>query len=225
MRLLIVEDDPRAAKALERSFGEHGFGVELALDGELGLSLAATGEFDCLVLDVMLPKMDGFTVLTELRAAGILTPVIFLTARDALPDRIRGLELGGGDYLVKPFAFSELLLRVHNLLGRGSEAAPRNWVIGDLTVMPSQRKIFRAGTALVLSAQEYALLEILARNAGHTVTRTRIAEELWDMAFDGDPNLVDAAVRRLRRKVDDPFPDKLIRTQRGVGYILEVPCV
>ena len=225
MKLLIVEDDPRAAKALERAFSEHGFGVELALDGELGFLLAKAGGFDCLVLDVMLPGMDGFTVLTELRAAGILTPVIFLTARDALPDRIRGLELGGGDYLVKPFSFSELLLRVHNLLGRGPETAQRNWVIGDLTVVPLQRKVFRGGTSLVLSAQEYSLLEILARNAGHIVTRTRIAEELWDMAFDGDPNLVDAAVRRLRKKVDDPFPEKLIRTQRGVGYIIEAPNV
>ena len=223
MKLLIVEDDPRAAKALERAFSEHGFSVELALDGELGFLLAKAGEFDCLVLDVMLPGMDGFTVLTELRAAGILTPVIFLTARDALPDRIRGLELGGGDYLVKPFAFSELLLRIHNLLGRGPEAAQRNWIIGDLTVVPVQRKVFRGGTSLVLSAQEYTLLEILARNAGHIVTRTRIAEELWDMAFDGDPNLVDAAVRRLRKKVDDPFPEKLIRTQRGVGYIIAAP--
>ncbi len=223
MKLLIVEDDPRATKALERAFNEHGFSVELALDGELGLSLAKAIEFDCLVLDVMLPKMDGFTVLTELRAAGILTPVIFLTARDALPDRIRGLELGGGDYLVKPFSFSELLLRIHNLLGRGPEAAPRTWAIGDLTLVPAQRKVFRRGTHLVLSAQEYTLLEILARNKGHIVTRARIAEELWDMAFDGDPNLVDAAVRRLRKKVDDPFPEKLIRTQRGVGYVLEAP--
>jgi len=220
MKLLIVEDDPRAAKALERGFAEHGFNVELASDGEMGLSLAKAGEFDCLVLDVMLPGMDGFTVLTELRAAGILTPVVFLTARDALPDRIRGLELGGGDYLVKPFAFSELLLRVHNLLGRGPDVAQRNWVIGDLTVIPLQRKVFRGGTSLVLSAQEYALLEILVRNAGHIVTRTRIAEELWDLAFDGDPNLVDAAVRRLRKKVDDPFLEKIIRTQRGVGYML-----
>jgi len=220
MKLLIVEDDARAAKALERAFSEHGFSVELAMDGEMGLHLAKAGEFDCLVLDVMLPGMDGFTVLTELRAGGVLTPVVFLTARDALPDRIRGLELGGGDYLVKPFAFSELLLRVHNLLGRGPDAAHRNWVIGDLTVIPSQRKVFRGGTSLVLSAQEYSLLEILVRNAGHIVTRTRIAEELWDLAFDGDPNLVDAAVRRLRKKVDDPFPEKIIRTQRGVGYML-----
>ena len=221
MRLLLVEDDPRAAKSLERSLGENGFMVEVASDGERGLELAKSGTFDCLILDVMLPGMDGFTVLTELRAAGIQTPVVFLTARDALPDRIRGLQLGGGDYLVKPFAFSELLLRIHNLLRRGTEAAPRSWVIGDMTIIPDQRKVFRGGSRLELSAQEFALLELLARNSGRTVTRSRITEELWNMAFDGDPNLVDAAVRRLRKKLDDPFPTKLIRTQRGVGYALE----
>lgn len=221
MRLLLVEDDLRAAKSLERSLGEHGFIVALAADGELGLELAKSGSFDCLILDVMLPGMDGFTVLTELRAADIQTPVVFLTARDALPDRIRGLELGGGDYLVKPFAFSELLLRIQNLLRRGTEAAPRAWVIGDMTIIPDQRKVFRGGARLDLSAQEFALLELLARNSGRTVTRSRITEELWNMAFDGDPNLVDAAVRRLRKKLDDPFPTKLIRTQRGVGYVLE----
>lgn len=223
MRLLLVEDDPRAAKSLERSLGEHGFIVEVATDGEAGLELAKGGSFDCLILDVMLPGLDGFTVLTELRAADIQTPVIFLTARDSLPDRIHGLELGGGDYLVKPFAFSELLLRIHNLLRRGIEAPQRSWVVGDLTLIPHQRKVFRGGTRLELSAQEFALLELLARNPGHTVTRSRITEELWNMAFDGDPNLVDAAVRRLRRKVDDPFPTKLIHTRRGVGYSLESP--
>lgn len=221
MKVLLVEDDPRAARSLERSLGEHGFIVEVASDGEQGLEFAKSGCFDCLILDVMLPGMDGFTVLTELRASDIQTPVVFLTARDALPDRIRGLELGGGDYLVKPFAFSELLLRIHNLLRRGNEASPRTWTIGDMTIVPHQRKVFRGGTRLDLSAQEFALLELLARNPGHTVTRSRITEELWNMAFDGDPNLVDAAVRRLRKKVDDPYPNKLIRTQRGVGYVLE----
>lgn len=221
MRILLVEDEPRAAKSLERSLGEHGFMVEVASDGEQGLELAKAGTFDCLILDVMLPGMDGFTVLTELRASDVQTPVIFLTARDALPDRIRGLQLGGGDYLVKPFAFSELLLRIHNLLRRGAEAAPRSWIIGDMTLIPDQRKVFRSGIRLELSSQEFALLELLARNSGRTVTRSRISEELWDMAFDGDPNLVDAAVRRLRKKLDEPFPTKLIRTQRGVGYVLD----
>ena len=221
MRLLVVEDNRDILANLADYLALKGYEVDCAQDGLTGLHLAATRHYDLIVLDVMLPGMDGFTVLTELRAAGIQTPVVFLTARDALPDRIRGLQLGGGDYLVKPFAFSELLLRIHNLLRRGTEAAPRSWVIGDMTIIPDQRKVFRGGSRLELSAQEFALLELLARNSGRTVTRSRITEELWNMAFDGDPNLVDAAVRRLRKKLDDPFPTKLIRTQRGVGYALE----
>lgn len=221
MRILLVEDDPRAARALERGLREEGFTVEVAHDGEEGLGLAQAGHFEALILDVMLPKLDGFTLLDEARAAGVTAPVLFLTARDALPDRLRGLE-AGGDYLVKPFAFSELVLRLHNLVQRGP-AAGRTWAVGDLTVDPLRRRVQRGGERLDLSAQEYALLELLIRNAGHVVPRNRIAEELWEMAFDGDPNLVDAAVRRLRRKVDDPFPDKLIQTRRGVGYALEAP--
>ena len=221
MRILLVEDDPRAARALERGLREEGFTVEVAHDGEEGLRLAQAGHFEALVLDVMLPKLDGFTLLDEARAAGVTAPVLFLTARDALPDRLRGLE-AGGDYLVKPFAFSELVLRLHNLVQRGP-AAGRTWTVGNLTVDPLRRRVQRGGERLDLSAQEYALLELLIRNAGHVVPRNRIAEELWEMAFDGDPNLVDAAVRRLRRKVDDPYQDKLIQTRRGVGYALEAP--
>lgn len=220
MKLLLVEDDPRAARALERGLREEGFTVEVAHDGEEGLLLARAGSFDALILDVMLPRLDGFTLLAEARAGGVSAPAMFLTARDALPDRLRGLE-AGGDYLVKPFAFSELVLRLHNLLQRGPTAG-RTWIVGDLTVEPLRRRVYRGGERLELSAQEYALLELLARNSGHVVTRTRIAEELWDLAFAGDPNLVDAAVRRLRRKVDDPFPEKLIQTRRGVGYSLDV---
>ena len=223
MKLLIVEDDPRAAQALERGLRQHGFMVESAYDGLQGLSMARSEAFDCLILDVMLPGMDGFTVVAELRTEGIATPVLFLTARDALPDRIRGLEVGGGDYLVKPFAFSELLLRVNNLLQRGNDAAGRDILIGDLSIHRAQRKVYRGGKRLDLSTQEYALLELLARNRGNIVTRARIAEELWELAFDGDPNLVDAAVRRLRKKVDDPFAGKLIHTRRGVGYLIQCP--
>lgn len=221
MKLLIVEDDPRAALALERGLKPHGFTVETAPDGIQGLALARDGAFDVLILDVMLPGLDGFTLVSELRTSGIETPVIFLTARDALPDRIRGLEVGGGDYLVKPFAFSELLLRINNLLQRGSEPAGKELLIGNLSISPLQRRVYRAGKRLDLSGQEYALLELLARNCGHIVTRSRIAEELWELAFTGDPNLVDAAVRRLRKKVDDPYPQRLIHTRRGVGYVLE----
>lgn len=220
MRLLLVEDDERAAQALARGLRENGFSVELAFDGESGLHLARTLELDGLILDVNLPGRDGFGLLEELRAEGRTTPVLFLSARDALPDRLRGLKLGGGDYLVKPFAFSELLLRVHNLLHRAGETAPRQFVVGDLLLNPLERKVFRGATRIDLSAQEFALLALLVRNKGVTVTRARITEDLWNMAFDGDPNLVDAAIRRLRRKVDDPFPTKLIQTRRGVGYVM-----
>jgi two-component system copper resistance phosphate regulon response regulator CusR len=222
MRLLLIEDDARAGDVLERGLRENGFQVELARDGEAGLSMAIGGTYDCLILDVMLPKVDGFTLLTELRAAGLATPVIFLTARDSLSDKLRGLETGGGDYLVKPFAFSELVLRIHNLLHRGSPME-KSWTVADLVLEPTRRRVVRGGQRLDLSAQEYSLLELLVRNAGHVVTRSRIADELWDMEFSGDPNVVDAAVRRLRKKVDDPFPVKLISTRRGVGYLVEVP--
>lgn len=221
MKLLIVEDEPRAAQALERSLRQHAFLVETAQDGLQGLRLARQGDFDCLILDVMLPDLDGFTLVSELRLAGIDTPVVFLTARDSLPDRIRGLELGGGDYIVKPFAFSELLLRINNLLQRGTEVSGKELMVGDLAIHHAQRRVYRSGKRLDLSNQEYALLELLARNRGNIVTRTRIAEELWELAFDGDSNLVDAAVRRLRRKVDDAHDAKLIHTRRGVGYVLE----
>jgi len=221
MKLLLVEDDTRSAEALARSLRQHGFIVEVARDGLQGLAAAHASAFDCLILDVMLPGMDGFSLASELRKAKVETPVIFLTARDALPDRIRGLEVGGGDYLVKPFAFSELLLRLNNLIHRGSDIVSRDLVVGDLSLSPLQRKVYRSGKRLDLSTQEFALLELLVRNCGNIVTRTRIAEELWELAFSGDPNLVDAAVRRLRKKVDDPHAQKLIHTRRGVGYVLE----
>ena len=221
--ILLVEDDRRAALALQRGLEQEGLQVDVAFDGEDGLHLGLEKTYDILLLDVMLPGLDGFTLLSELRAKGVETPVIFLTARDALPDRLRGLSSGGGDYLVKPFAFSELLMRLRNLLQRQAKVPEHGWTIADLTVDPTHRKVYRGAQRLELTAQEYALLELLSRNTGHTVTRTRIAETLWDLAFDGDPNLVDAAVRRLRRKVDDPFPVKLIQTQRSVGYRLEVP--
>ena len=221
--ILLVEDDQRAALALQRGLEQEGFRVEVAFDGETGLNMGLEKTYDILLLDVMLPGLDGFTFLAELRAKGMETPVIFLTARDALPDRLRGLGLGGGDYLVKPFAFSELVMRIRNLLQRSIHTPERSWIIADLTVDPTQRRVYRGGQRLDLTAQEYTLLELLARNAGHTVTRMRIAETLWDLAYDGDPNLVDAAVRRVRKKVDDPFSVKLIQTHRSVGYRLEAP--
>ena len=220
MKLLLIEDNATASAAISKGLREQGFLVTTAMDGEQGLRLALEADWDCLVLDVMLPRMDGFTLLTELRAAGVATPVIFLTARDSLPDRLRGLE-AGGDYLVKPFAFSELVLRIQNLLGRGAPPIAKTWTVGDLTLDAVRMKVYRGGQRLALSAQEYTLLELLVRHAGQVLTRARIAEELWDLAFESNSNLVDAAIRRVRRKVDDPFPDKLIQTRRGVGYLID----
>jgi len=220
MKLLLVEDDPHSSASIAKGLREEGFVVEVALDGEEGLLLARGAHWDCLILDVMLPGMDGFTMLGELRASGSDVPVIFLTARDTLSDRLRGLAAGGGDYLVKPFAFSELVLRIRNLLGRGLSVKAGTWNVGDLTVDPVRMKVYRAGQRLDLSAQEFRLLELLARNEGHVLTRARIAEELWDLSFESSSNLVDAAVRRVRRKVDDPFAVKLIHTRRGVGYLI-----
>lgn len=221
MRLLLVEDDYRAAQAIRRGLEENGFSVEFTHDGLSGLSMARTGTFDLLILDVGLPTLDGFSMLKRLRYEGLGTPVIFLTARGALPDRVLGLQLGGGDYLVKPFAFSELLVRIQNLLHRPGGESPEALAVADLVVYPGQRRAFRADQRLDLTPQEYALLELLARNVGRIVTRTRIAEELWGLAFDRDPNLVDAVVKRLRRKVDAPFQRPLILTRRGIGYQLE----
>ncbi|BDU71897.1 response regulator [Mesoterricola silvestris] len=220
MKLLLVEDDPHASASIAKGLREEGFIVEVAADGEEGLLMARGARWDCLVLDVMLPGVDGFTMLGELRASGSEVPVIFLTARDTLSDRLRGLAAGGGDYLVKPFAFSELVLRIRNLLSRGMPVKESTWSVGDLTVDPVRMKVYRAGQRLDLSAQEFRLLELLVRHEGHVLTRARIAEELWDLAFESSANLVDAAVRRVRRKVDDPFGVKLIHTRRGVGYLI-----
>lgn len=221
MKVLIVEDNERAARNLGRALSEHGYTVEIAFDGAGGLEMALGGTFDCLLLDVMLPGMDGFDLIREVRAAGLPVPVIFLTARDALPDRVKGLELGKGDYLVKPFAVSELLLRLGNLLTRAAGADEPVLKCGDLTLFMAQRKAYRGLARLELTSQELTLLSLLLHHRGRVVTRSRIAEELWEMAFDGDPNLVDAAIRRLRRKVDDPFELRLIQTRRGIGYAID----
>jgi two-component system copper resistance phosphate regulon response regulator CusR len=221
MKLLVVEDDLRSAQALERSLKQHGFSVDVAMDGPEGLALARERDYDCLVMDVMLPGLDGFSVVTDLRMAGVQTPVIFLTARDALSDRVRGLEIGGGDYLVKPFAFSELLLRINNLSGRPAAATVAEWRIADLTLDPLERRATRAGKRIDLTVQEFAILLLLVRNHGRVVTRARIAEEIWGGADYADPNLIDAAIKRVRKKVDEPSEVKLIQTRRGVGYLLE----
>ncbi len=221
MKILIVEDEKKTAEFLRKGLTENGFVVDVAHDGEDALHLARTASYDLLILDVMLPGRDGWSILGELREAGQQTPVLFLTARDAVEDRVQGLELGADDYLVKPFAFSELLARLRSILRRGPVRVPDIVHVADLELDLIRHRASRAGERLDLTPKEFALLSLLARRTGETLSRTLIAEQVWDMNFDGDSNVVDVHVRRLRAKVDDPFGRKLIHTVRGVGYVLE----
>ena len=220
MKILIVEDEAKTADYLRQGLTENGFVVDIATNGVDGRHLAIEHDYDLLVLDVMLPQLDGWGVLKSLRERKD-TPVIFLTARDRVEDRVKGLELGADDYLLKPFAFSELLARIRALLKRSKGREPDVYRVGDLEVDLLHRKVFRAGARIDLTAKEFALLALLLRRQGEALSRTTIAEQVWDMNFDCDTNVVDVHVRRLRSKVDDPFPRKLIRTVRGVGYSLK----
>ncbi len=221
MKILVVEDEKKAAAYLRKGLGENGYVVDLAADGEDGLRLARSGSYELVILDVMLPGRDGWSVLGELRREGLQTPVLFLTARDSLPDRVKGLNLGADDYLVKPYAFSELLARVRSILRRGPVRREETLKRADLEIDFVRHRAARAGRKLDLTPKEFALLALLARRAGEVLTRTAIAEEVWDMNFDGGTNVVDVHVRRLRSKVDDPFEKKLIHTVRGMGYVLD----
>jgi len=221
MKILIVEDESKTAAFVKRGFTEEGFMADVATNGTDGLYLALTGDYDVIVLDVMLPKQDGWQVLTEIRKYRTEQPVILLTALDSVSQRVKGLEMGADDYLVKPFSFSELYARVRNVLRRTPARQLEVLQLADLDMDLLRHKVTRAGKILDLAPQEYRLLEYLLRHPSEVLTRTRIAEQVWDMNFDGDSNVVDVAVRRLRRKVDDPSGSKLIHTLRGVGYILE----
>lgn len=221
MRLLIVEDEPKTVAYLRKGLSEHGFVVDVAEQGDDGQHLALSGQYDLIILDVLLPQRDGWAIIAEMRRRGILTPVLFLTARDAIQDRVKGLELGADDYLIKPFAFSELLARVRTLLRRGPERQPEVLRVADLEIDLLRFQARRGGSRLDLTPKEFVLLSLLAQRAGEVLSRTLIAEQVWDMNFDSDSNVVDVAVRRLRRKVDEPFPSKLIHTVRGVGYVLQ----
>jgi len=223
MRILIVEDEEKAAAFLRKGLTESGFVVDTVATGEDGLFRAVNLEYDLIILDAMLPQRDGWSVLCELRGRGRSMPVLFLTARGEVPDRVRGLELGADDYLVKPYAFTELLARVRALLRRRGERQPEVLQIADLRIDLLGNKAERGGTRLELAPKEFALLSLLARRRGEVLPRSVIAEQVWDMHFEGESNVVDVAVRRLRRKVDDPFPVKLIQTVRGMGYVLEPP--
>jgi two-component system copper resistance phosphate regulon response regulator CusR len=222
MKILIVEDEPKTGDYLRQGLSEAGFVVDLARDGFDGMHLALTEAHDLVILDVMLPGLDGWQVLQAIRRAGKEMPVLFLTARDQIEDRVHGLELGADDYLVKPFAFAELLARVRTLLRRGGQTkAAEVLKAADLELDLMRRRVSRAGQRIDLTAKEFALLELLLRRQGEVLPRSLIAAQVWDMNFDSDTNVVEVAVRRLRAKIDDPFEPKLIRTVRGMGYVLE----
>ena len=224
MKILIIEDEPKTGKFLKKGLTEAGFVADVATDGRDGLHLALTESYDLVVLDVMLPGIDGWGVLREMRRADKQVPVLFLTARDQVDDRVKGLELGADDYLVKPFAFSELLARVRTLLRRSKDShALENLRVADLELDLPRRRVMRAGKRITLTAKEFALLELMMRRQGEVLPRSMIASQVWDMNFDSDTNVIDVAVRRLRAKIDDEFDVKLIRTMRGMGYVLEAP--
>jgi len=220
MKILIVEDEPKAGDYLVKGLQESGYVADLARNGVDGLALAQEHDYDLIVLDVMLPQMDGWTVLARLRERKE-TPVLFLTARDDVADRVKGLELGADDYLVKPFAFAELLARVKTLLRRGPVREADIIRVADLEIDVLRRRVTRGANRIDLTAKEFALLHLLAKRQGEVLSRTQIASMVWDMNFDSDTNVVDVAIRRLRAKVDDPYPVKLVQTVRGMGYLLE----
>lgn len=221
MKILIVEDEPKTGAYLRQGLIEAGFTVDLADDGADGLHLALQGDYDLLLLDVMLPSLDGWGVLQALRHGGRDVPVLFLTARDRVEDRVKGLELGADDYLVKPFAFAELLARVRTLLRRGKSKEPEVLRAADLEMDLLRRRVTRGGQRIDLTAKEFSLLELFLRRQGEVLPRSLIASQVWDMNFDSDTNVIEVAVRRLRAKVDDGFTPKLIRTLRGMGYVLD----
>jgi two-component system copper resistance phosphate regulon response regulator CusR len=223
LKILIVEDEPKTGDYLRQGLREAGFSVDLVQDGLDGLHLGIEGDQDLIILDVMLPRMDGWGVLQALTQAGITTPIIFLTAKDQVEERVRGLELGAADYLVKPFSFAELLARVRNVLRRGPTSVESATLkVADLEVDLLRRRVTRAGRRIDLTPKEFGLLELLVRRQGEVLPRSLIASLVWDMNFDSDTNVIEVAMRRLRAKVDEGFEVRLIQTVRGMGYVLEV---
>ncbi|USX28402.1 heavy metal response regulator transcription factor [Oxalobacteraceae bacterium OTU3CINTB1] len=220
MKILVVEDEPKAGDYLVKGLRESGYVADLARNGVDGLALALGHDYDLIVLDVMLPQMDGWAVLGKLRERKH-TPVLFLTARDDVADRVKGLELGADDYLVKPFAFAELLARIKTLMRRGPVREADVVRVADLEIDVLRRRVTRQAQRIELTAKEFALLHLLAKRQGEVLSRTQIASMVWDMNFDSDTNVVDVAIRRLRAKIDDPYPVKLIQTVRGIGYLVE----
>ena len=222
MRVLVVEDDKKIASFLANGLKQSGYAVDQCADGEEGLVMARSVQYDAAVIDIMLPKLDGLSLVQKLRKENIATPVIILSAKATVDDRVRGLQAGGDDYLTKPFAFSELLARIQALIRRASHSSePTRLVVGDLVFDLLSREVTRGGQKIELQAREQALLEYLMRNAGKVVTKTMILEHVWDYSFDPQTNVVDVLVHRLRSKVDKDFPQKMIHTNRGVGYVLK----
>ena len=220
MKLLLAEDDEKTAAALRVGLTEQGFVVDVTRNGDEALHLAQTIGYSLIVLDVMLPGRDGWSILESYRRGGGQAPVLFLTARDAVEDRVKGLDLGADDYLVKPFAFSELLARVRSLLRRRGAANAELLQFADLSLHVRRHQVMRGAVPIELTPKEFLLLALLLEHQGNVLSRTLIAEQVWDMAFDSDSNVVDVHIRRLRAKVDDPFERKLIHTVRGLGYVL-----
>jgi two-component system copper resistance phosphate regulon response regulator CusR len=223
MRVLLVEDDPRIARFVSQGLREQAYAVDVTADGDDALYKAAVNDYDALILDVMIPGRDGFEVCRELRATGSSVPVIMLTARDAIQDRITGLDTGADDYLTKPFEVAELLARLRALLRRGHVVRPASILIADLVIDTQAHRVTRGGRLIELTAKEYALLEYLAREQGRVLSRAEIAEHVWDENFDSFSNLIEVNINRLRRKMDDGFATALIHTRRGEGYMLVAP--
>ena len=224
MKLLVAEDEPKTGVYLQQGLTEAGFTVDRVMTGTDALQQAQSEAYDLLILDVMMPGLDGWDVLRKIRAAGQDVPVLFLTARDGVDDRVKGLELGADDYLVKPFAFSELLARVRTLLRRGNGGSAQTTMkMADLEVDLLKRRATRNGQRIDLTAKEFSLLELLMRRRGEVLPKSLIASQVWDMNFDSDTNVIEVAIRRLRAKIDDDFAPKLIHTARGMGYMMDVP--
>lgn len=221
MRALVIEDNTKTAEYISKGLRESFFTVDVAHNGQEGLFHTTQQTYDVIILDVMMPEMDGWTVIKKIRESGCQTPVLFLTAKDDVDDRVKGLELGADDYLIKPFAFSELIARIRSLLRRKQTISNETMKIADLEIDLVKHRAIRGDVRLSLTAKEFMLLVLLAKRSGEVLSRTYIAEQVWDINFDSDTNVVDVAIRRLRQKVDDPFDKKLIHTVRGMGYLLE----
>ncbi|MGD9851219.1 MAG: heavy metal response regulator transcription factor [Nitrospirales bacterium] len=223
MRILLVEDDSSVSGFIVKGLREERYAVDLATDGETGLSMAEVSPYDVIILDVMLPKLSGFDICRRLRAQRQTTPILLLTARDAVEDRVTGLDTGADDYLTKPFAFAELLARIRALLRRGSAQPTPHLKIVDLELDPVSHRVRRGGQDIILTNKEYSLLEYLMRNTGRVLTRTAITEHVWDIHYESVTNIVDVHIKSLRSKMDRDFSPQLIHTVRGVGYVLKVP--